>query len=231
MSNRRSVASCIVCSCQLLLIVVSTAYGFTAASRHVTIQGAAHPIIRSQKSRIQGWWGGQDNSDAPTTPSLEQQSEEEISALEREVLYSTQAELDRRSVNRAVTNALLDPSAKAETTAVQGSKWSIALAGGLSMGSIVFVLVGGAGFSGTQSILVGILASLGIGFVASRNPLEEEDSAGAVARTVRPFFRDCANMYTKSKGRANKDIPTKSLSVLFLLFFHLVFFFRLEDTR
>ena len=170
---------------------MSTACGFIATtSRHATIKGATHPILRSRYSRLQGWWGGQDSGNA-LPPSLEEKStpvEDEITALEREVLYSTQAELDRRSVNRAVTNALLDPSTRSASTAVQGTKWSIALAGGLSMGSIVFVLcVGGAGFSWTQSILVGVLASLGIGFVASRNPLEEDDSAGAVARTVRLF--------------------------------------------
>ena len=96
------------------------------------------------------------------------------------MLYTTQAELDRKNVKRAVTKALLvDPSTQpATTTPGQGTtKWSIALAGGISLGTIVFVL--------SQSIVLGVLASIGIGFVASRNPLEEDDTAGAVARTVR----------------------------------------------
>ena len=141
--------------------------------------GVVTPISgrRQIPLRLQGWWGNQNNDATSLKPSTTNSVEDEIVALEKEVVYTTQAELDLQNVNRAVTSALSKNPTAQESSAI-APQWSIALAGGLSMGSIVFVL--------TQSIALGLVASLGVFFVASRNPVEEDDPAGAVARTVRP---------------------------------------------
>ena len=101
-------------------------------------------------------------------------SNEDMLALEKEVLSRTQAELDLRAVKQALLEA--DGPANKRQSSVTAPQWTIAAAASITIGSLVFIL--------TQNILFGIVASIGIGFVASRDPIEEVDAAGALARTV-----------------------------------------------
>lgn len=198
-------------ACTLLLILspipTTTVWGFVSITQRAVRE---HPI------RLNGWWGNDQEKNA--TPSLQPPStiekkqkkspmQAEIDSLEKEVLYNTQAELDRQNVNRAVTSAFAksDSSTSAQSfkqsatssvlrnASVMAPQWSIAVAGGISLGSVVFFL--------TQNIVLGLATCVGIGYLGSRDPLEEEDPAGAVARTVGRYTLDSVEA-AKPKARA-----------------------------
>lgn len=100
--------------------------------------------------------------------------DDEMLLLEEEVISSVQAQVDQKNAKRAVVNALSDPSpAQVSRTTPQ---WAAAIAAGIAAGSISFFTL--------HNAALGVIVALGVGVVASRNPMEEQDAAGAIARTV-----------------------------------------------
>ena len=107
----------------------------------------------------------------------------DIFSLEKEVLSSVQAQVDRANAKRALVSALSDDSELSRTTT---PPWAAAIAAAAIAGSISFFTF--------QNALLGAIVAMSVGFVASRNPVEEEDAVGSIARTVSNFLLDCGHM-------------------------------------
>ena len=165
-----------------LFFLIWDSQGFVPSFSTSAFSNLYHPRDHERRQEralpvLQGWWWDVKSNLPALEPSREEEEttknsvvEDEIKALEKQVLYSTQAELDLLYAKRALT------AADTDTTTAMAPQWSIALAGGASAGFFVFIL--------TQNIILGAVATLFIGIVASRDPVHEDDPAGAVARTV-----------------------------------------------
>lgn len=97
-------------------------------------------------------------------------TKDEMVLLEKQVQASAQAQIDRTNAKKAI----LDPYPQQQ--ALVPPPWAAAVAASVASGSVAFFTL--------QSLPLAVIAALGVAFVASRNPLEEKDNLGAVARTV-----------------------------------------------
>lgn len=101
-------------------------------------------------------------------------NENEMFLIEKEVVANVQAQVDKKETMRAIATALSEPIKEPQSNVTP--QWAIAVAASAAAGTASFFVV--------QNFAIGALVALGVGFVASRNPVEEADSAGAIARTV-----------------------------------------------
>lgn len=171
----------------LCIVIIPLCYGFqnpTALTKHATIckprqsfKKLFHPNFSSPLVRYAG------NSDRSPP------SQEEISALEREVFESTRSRLDIRRVNEAFFEE--------EDELQRGlyDSWKVALAAGL-----LTSLAAGMVF---HSVFVSAFACVAVFVVAIGDPIDETSAAGALARVVGRFtLKTVAQPKVKAIARA-----------------------------
>lgn len=163
----------LICACLLhvaalqLILLVGGAVGFSGPIAGCSTEARQRPFWKKplQLSLFNGF--GFDKG------FNKEDSDDEMLMMEKEVVASAQAKVDKQTARKALTTALSDGS-PARTQATP--QWAAALAASVAAGV--------ASFLALHNIAVGLVVAASVGFVANRNPLEEEDSAGAIARTV-----------------------------------------------
>ncbi|CAB9521461.1 expressed unknown protein [Seminavis robusta] len=161
---------CVVCC------TASGAFSTIRIDNRSPSQRCLHPIIRQRRRRSSvvvlhdwGWGPGQsrppalDNNINRQPPVV---ADDDIFVVEQQVRASAQARVDQASVTRAVE----------QVSPPVVSTWSISVAAGVAAGIACLVA--------TQSLVLAGMATAGIAFVASRNPTEEDNPVGAIARML-----------------------------------------------
>lgn len=120
---------------------------------------------------------------------------DDMLSLERQVRSDVQARVDQQNLDRALTSFISTDTIQSPSTQQQQqrqrlgqSQFAVAVASGVAAGAASFVA--------THSLVTALMASLGVYYVAARDPVTEDDLAGSAARIIGRYTLDSVETAT-----------------------------------